>query len=378
MYRSCAAAHAPVQAHRPADAALERVLDDALHRRESRCARNEEDGAVAVLQDEAAERPFEAHRVPEAHALEYMAGEAPAGNAPHVQFDRVVLVRRIGEGEGAPRAVLEHDVDVLAGGELQRPFLRQGEAHAHHVVCQALERHHAAGVQLLRGARRFEALHIDHDVACRAPRSTSAPCRGPSSRRAARWAGKADGSPRRARRCRCTRRRRRCGIRRAGPGPRASPASSKVSPSRNSIWAWNPSAPWTTAWLPTFLGRARSAAATAAAAQQGGAARRQRPDPAQRPVVDERQQREVEPVEPEVAARPRRGRPRRPGSAPAAPATARAASPAGSTRWGAAASCGPWAPAARAPTSAAAPAAAGRCARTKAARRSGRRRCPGG
>jgi hypothetical protein len=50
------------------------------------------------------------------HLLEDMGGEAPARHQADLQLDGG-LVRRAGEGEGAALAVVEDDVDVLAGGE---------------------------------------------------------------------------------------------------------------------------------------------------------------------------------------------------------------------------------------------------------------------
>ena len=40
--------------------------------------------------------------VADLHRLEHMAGEEAARNAPHVQFDAGVIVRRVGERIGAP------------------------------------------------------------------------------------------------------------------------------------------------------------------------------------------------------------------------------------------------------------------------------------
>src|ERR1019366_4781979 len=113
-------AHAAIQPHGPAQAKPERILDDALDRREPGRTRCEENWPLAIAQREVAVRPFEAQVVADLHCVEHVAGETAARDAPHVQIERPVRIRRIREGKGAALSVVEHDVDVLAGREGDR------------------------------------------------------------------------------------------------------------------------------------------------------------------------------------------------------------------------------------------------------------------
>ena len=63
-------ADAPVQRHRPAHALAEGVLEDALDRREAGGTGHEEDGPLAVVQREAAQRAFEVDGVADLHLLD--------------------------------------------------------------------------------------------------------------------------------------------------------------------------------------------------------------------------------------------------------------------------------------------------------------------
>jgi hypothetical protein len=94
-------------------------------------------GRWPVVQREATHRPFEFEHVAFAHALEDLGGEAPARHQAHMQFDRPARARGVGEGEGAPGVVFEHDVDVLPGLEGERFARRQGQLEPHHVGAKA-------------------------------------------------------------------------------------------------------------------------------------------------------------------------------------------------------------------------------------------------
>ena len=127
----------------------QRVLDDRLDRREAGARGDEDDRLVRVLaQEEGAERPLEAQDVALLHLAEHVVGELPAGDVAHVQLDQLVVVRRIGHREAAPRAVLEQELDVLAGEELQALVGRQLQVQHHHVVGEPLQLLHAAGQRL--------------------------------------------------------------------------------------------------------------------------------------------------------------------------------------------------------------------------------------
>src|SRR5688572_10358620 len=125
------------------------MLEDRLDRRESRAGGNQHDGLRRILaQEERAERCLEAQDVALLHFPENMVGELPAGDMPHVQLDELVIVRRIAHGEAAPRAVLEEELEVLAGEELEPLRGRQLQVNHHDVVGNALHALNAAGQYL--------------------------------------------------------------------------------------------------------------------------------------------------------------------------------------------------------------------------------------
>ena len=82
--------------------------------------------------------------------FEHVVGERAAGHVAHVDLQELVVVRRVRHREAAPRAVLQEELDVLPGKELQALVRRQLEVHDHHVVGDALELVHAAGQDLDR------------------------------------------------------------------------------------------------------------------------------------------------------------------------------------------------------------------------------------
>ena len=141
-------ARAPVQHHRPrrVDPAVQRVLDDALDRREAGAAGDEDDRLVRFLaQEERAERPFEAQDLAPFEFVEQLMGEMPAGDKANVQLEQRVVVRRRGEREAAAAAVLQQQVDVLAGQKLQALVRRQLDLHDGDVRRRLVDRLDAAG-----------------------------------------------------------------------------------------------------------------------------------------------------------------------------------------------------------------------------------------
>jgi len=56
-----------------------------------------------------------------------------------MQLEKVVAVRRVGDGKRAPAAVLENELYVLAGEELKTLAFRQFEHHLHDIVRQPLQ-----------------------------------------------------------------------------------------------------------------------------------------------------------------------------------------------------------------------------------------------
>ncbi len=65
------------------------------------------------------QRSFEAQDVLDLHGREDLLGKGATRNEADVQLEQLVLVRRVGQREGAPLAVGKQKLDVLAGEELQ-------------------------------------------------------------------------------------------------------------------------------------------------------------------------------------------------------------------------------------------------------------------
>jgi hypothetical protein len=159
-------AHAPVQDHLALHADVERVLDHALHRREAGRAGDEDDRLVGILaQEERAERALEAHDVADLHVGEHVGGEPAARDVADLQLDAVGLVRRRGEGEAAMVAVGQDDVDVLPGVIADAAAALHRQLHDHHVVRGLLHRDDLGGVDRRPEAARQRLRHVlDLDV----------------------------------------------------------------------------------------------------------------------------------------------------------------------------------------------------------------------
>jgi hypothetical protein len=82
-----------------------------------------------------------------------------------VQLEQRVVVRRVGERIAARAAVLQLEVEVLSGEELQALVGRQLQLHQHHVVDQLFQLLHAARQRLHRHLScRANFLGLDHQV----------------------------------------------------------------------------------------------------------------------------------------------------------------------------------------------------------------------
>ncbi len=110
------------------------MLDDRLDRREAGAASDQKHRLWRVFtQKEAAQWASQAQQVALTHAAEDVFGEPATCHAADMQLQDAVVVRRIGEREGSPLAVLEQDVHVLAGEELQPLAARQAQLDDHHI-----------------------------------------------------------------------------------------------------------------------------------------------------------------------------------------------------------------------------------------------------
>jgi hypothetical protein len=82
--------------------------------------------------------------------LEDVSGELAARDQAHVQLQEAVVVGRVGNRKRATLAVLQQELDVLAGEKLQALVGRQLQFEHDHVVRHALDRLHPAGHDLDR------------------------------------------------------------------------------------------------------------------------------------------------------------------------------------------------------------------------------------
>src|SRR5437660_8745505 len=113
-------ARAPIQHHRPLDLVMEDMLDDGLDRREARAAGDEDDRLVGLFAEvERAERSFEAENLASLVLRKQRVGKETARHVADVQLEQLVGMRRRGERKTAALAVLQQQVDVLAGEKLQ-------------------------------------------------------------------------------------------------------------------------------------------------------------------------------------------------------------------------------------------------------------------
>ena len=148
---------------------MQRVLDHRLDRREAGAARDEHDRLVRLLaQVERAERPLEAQDLAALVLREQRVAEEPARDVPDVEFEQTVVVRRRREREAAPLAVLQQEVDVLAGEELQALVGGQLQPDDRDVGRGLVDRLDAAGEALdldVAGAPHFP--HFDREVGAR-------------------------------------------------------------------------------------------------------------------------------------------------------------------------------------------------------------------
>ena len=97
------------------------LLDNGLDRRKAGAAREQDQWFLfRVLQVEATVRPLEAQDVTHFGAGEQRFGECAARHMTNVQFQQTAGGRCIGQGKAALAAILEQDVDVLPGMEIQR------------------------------------------------------------------------------------------------------------------------------------------------------------------------------------------------------------------------------------------------------------------
>src|SRR5258706_2696630 len=145
---------------------MEGMLDDRLDRRESRAAGDKNEGLVRVLaQEESPERPFEAQDGALLHRIEDELREGAPGRPAHMKLEKSIIVRGVGEREAAALALLEEDVDVFAGEELQALACRKLEIENRHVLRRLFDpldaERHRANREIFCTA---QLAHFENDV----------------------------------------------------------------------------------------------------------------------------------------------------------------------------------------------------------------------
>ena len=124
--------------------------------------------ARVFAQEEAAMWPVDAHDVAFLHRRKDVAGVEAARYMANVKLQKGVIVRGVGQRKCAPPAVLEQDLDVLPGEELQ-PFAgRQLEFDDHDVGSRPRHFLHASRQRFdWQIPRRANVTHLDRQIAFR-------------------------------------------------------------------------------------------------------------------------------------------------------------------------------------------------------------------
>ena len=111
---------APVNVHWPFAVLSDGMFDDGLDWRKAGATSQHDDRFLRVFtQEKAAMRAVEAQDVAYFHARKHLVGEQSAGHVADVQLQQRVIMRGVGQRETSLLAILEQDVDVLTGEELQ-------------------------------------------------------------------------------------------------------------------------------------------------------------------------------------------------------------------------------------------------------------------
>lgn len=110
----------PVDGHWSLAAFGDGVLDNRLDRRKTRAAGDQHNRLRRVFaQKKAAVRPVQADDVARFHGIKYLPGKLPARHLADVQMQTGIIMRRVSQRERAAPAILEQNIDILAGQELQ-------------------------------------------------------------------------------------------------------------------------------------------------------------------------------------------------------------------------------------------------------------------
>src|SRR5574343_740455 len=160
---------APKNEHRALAIFGNGMLDDGLDRCEAGAAGEQDHRLGRILaQVEAAVWAVETQDVTHLHGREHLVGELAARYVADMQLQQRIVVRRIGQRETALLAVLEQDVDILAGEELQAFAGRQAQVQLDDVRRQAFQFFDARGQGFDRDLRaRGDLLALNDQVGLR-------------------------------------------------------------------------------------------------------------------------------------------------------------------------------------------------------------------
>ena len=115
------------------------MFEHALDRRETGTTGNEEHRAIRLLaQRECPERRLDAQHSLVLEGIEDKIGEGSTLDVTDMQFDELVVMRCIGNGERAALAIFQEKFKILSREELQALRIRQLQHHAHDIVSQGL------------------------------------------------------------------------------------------------------------------------------------------------------------------------------------------------------------------------------------------------
>ena len=145
----------PVEHHGALAAFVKRMFDQAFQGGETGAPGQQDHRLVRLFpQGEAAVGAVEPQDVPHLEGREDLVGEQAAGHVADVQLQKGIVVGGVGHGETAPLAILQQDVHILPGEELEAFAGRQAQVQFDDVGGQTLQFFDAGGEGLDRDVAR--------------------------------------------------------------------------------------------------------------------------------------------------------------------------------------------------------------------------------
>ena len=122
------------------------MFQHSLERSKTGAATDKNCGTLAVFtQEESAQRTLDAQHGFFLHLVEHLCTEIAAADIANVQFNEVIIMRRIGNGKRTWCMVLEEHINVLAGKKLQAFRFGHFQINADDVMCQVFKLVYTAG-----------------------------------------------------------------------------------------------------------------------------------------------------------------------------------------------------------------------------------------